>query len=242
MLTERTEYWAKPGQSAAVLEHRKHASAARLQLGLQAGVVRIGTNDDGPTVTWQCDFASEPEHAADLATRDSSEQFQAVREKMTSLIERFERRVERTAPDAEALSAGNVDGFDETPAFKAGVTLRKAVLGEAHVERSLANAQADPFMLPIQQLTTEFGWGTVWDRPGLTRKTRSFLSCSFLLALGRQEEFKTHVRGAINNGVTQEELIELIIQAGLYCGFPVALEGTRLAKSVLEQIAAEAAD
>ena len=123
--------------------------------------------------------------------------------------------------------------------MKLASILRKTVLGDAHVERSLNNAEADPFMLPIQQLTTEFGWGTVWTRPGLERKTRSFLSCAFLLALGKHEEFKTHVRGAINNGVTPEELVEVLIQAGLYCGFPVALEGTRLAKQVLEAIETE---
>lgn len=126
--------------------------------------------------------------------------------------------------------------FDQNEAFERGLGLRMSVLGEAHVERSLEAAQSDPFMLPIQQLTTEFGWGTVWDRPGLERKTRSFLACAFLLALGKHDEFRTHVRGAINNGASREELQELIIQAGLYCGFPVALEGTRLAKEVLDQI------
>ena len=156
---------------------------------------------------------------------------------MNTLIDRFERRVECDDDDTNARhEPATAPSFDRTPAFEAGVALRKAVLGDAHVERSLVNAQADPFLLPIQQLTTEFGWGMVWDRPGLTRKTRSFLSCSFLLALGRHDEFKTHVRGAINNGVSEEELIELIIQAGVYCGFPVALEGTRLAKSVLDEI------
>lgn len=126
--------------------------------------------------------------------------------------------------------------FDHNEAFERGLGLRSSVLGEAHVERSLAAAENDAFMLPIQQLTTEFGWGTVWDRPGLERKTRSFLACAFLLALGKHDEFRTHVRGAINNGATQEELQELIIQAGLYCGFPVALEGTRVAKEVLDQL------
>ena len=126
--------------------------------------------------------------------------------------------------------------FDHNDAFERGLGLRKSVLGDAHVDRSLEAAKSDPFMLPIQQLTTEFGWGTIWDRPGLERKTRSFLACAFLLALGKHDEFRTHVRGAINNGASREELQELLIQAGLYCGFPVALEGTRLAKEVLDQL------
>lgn len=126
------------------------------------------------------------------------------------------------------------NSFDRTAAFETGLALRKQVLGDAHVERSLARAEQEPLMLPVQQLTTEFGWGTVWSRPGLEHKTRSFLACAFLLALGHHEEFKVHVRGALNNGATPEELVELIIQAGLYCGFPVALEGTRLARQVID--------
>lgn len=126
--------------------------------------------------------------------------------------------------------------FDRTEAFETGLALRKAVLGDAHVDRSLARAKDDPLLRPLQQLTTEFGWGTVWSRPGLERKTRSFLSCAFTIALGHHDEFKVHVRGAINNGVTREEIVEMLIQAGLYCGFPVALEGTRLAGMVFDEM------
>jgi 4-carboxymuconolactone decarboxylase len=132
--------------------------------------------------------------------------------------------------------------FDRNEDFSAGVELRTAVLGEQHVARSLAKAESQPFMLPIQQLTTEFAWGNVWTRPGLERKTRSFLSCAFLLALGKHDEFRTHVRGAVNNGATTEEIQELLIQAGVYCGFPVALEGTRMAQEVLEAMAEETQD
>ena len=129
--------------------------------------------------------------------------------------------------------------FHQTDAFKDGVALRTAVLGESHVQRSLARAESEPFMLPMQQITTEFAWGSIWTREGLERKTRSFLSCAFLLALGKHEEFKTHVRGAINNGATQEEIQELLIQAAVYCGFPVGLEGTRMAKEVFDAMEAE---
>ena len=132
--------------------------------------------------------------------------------------------------------------FDRNDTFEAGIALRKKVLGDAHVERSLARAEADPLMGPMQQLTTEFGWGTVWNRPGLEIKTRSFLSCAFLIALGHHEEFRVHVRGAINNGATRDEIVELLIQAGVYCGFPVGLEGTRLAKEVFDAMDAEAAE
>ena len=130
--------------------------------------------------------------------------------------------------------------FDQNQNFKQGLDMRKKVLGETHVERSLNKAQEDPFMLPIQQMATEFGWGQVWTRPGLPLKTRSFLSMAFLAALGKHDEFRVHVRGAVNNGATREEITELLLQASLYCGFPVGLECFRIAKEVLDQMEAEA--
>lgn len=130
--------------------------------------------------------------------------------------------------------------FDQTENFQQGLNMRKTVLGDAHVERSLNKALEDPFMLPIQQLTTEFGWGQIWTRQGLPLKTRSFLSMAFLAALGKHDEFRTHVRGAVNNGATREEITEVLLQASLYCGFPVGLECFRMAKEVLDQIEAEA--
>lgn len=129
--------------------------------------------------------------------------------------------------------------FDENDNFKRGLHIRQEVLGEAHVERSLDAARQDPFMLPIQQMTTEYGWGQVWGRPGLPRKTRSFLSLAFLAALGKHAEFRTHVRGAVNNGATREEISEVLIQAALYCGMPVGLECFRLAKEVLDELEAD---
>ena len=125
------------------------------------------------------------------------------------------------------------DAFEHSPDFEAGLRLRRQVLGEAHVERSLDRAREDPFLRAVQQLTTEFGWGKVWTRDGLPLKTRSFLSMAFLAATGKHEEFKTHVRGALNNGASAEEISEVLLQAGLYCGFPVALECFRMASEVL---------
>ena len=133
----------------------------------------------------------------------------------------------------------NSDSFDQTEQFQRGLEIRRAVLGDEHVARSLERAEEDPFLREIQQLTTAFGWGEVWARPGLPRKTRSFLSMAFLAANGKHDEFKTHVRGALNNGATPEEISEVLIQAAVYCGFPVALEGFRLAKQVLDERARE---
>lgn len=128
--------------------------------------------------------------------------------------------------------------FDENEMYQKGLAIRKSVLGADHVERSLDAARDDPFMMPIQQMTVEYGWGQVWGRPGLPLKTRSFLSMAFLGALGKHTEFRTHVRGAVNNGATREEISEVLIQAALYCGMPVGLECFRLAKEVLDELEA----
>jgi 4-carboxymuconolactone decarboxylase len=128
--------------------------------------------------------------------------------------------------------------FRRTGAFTQGLAVRREVLGDAHVERSLNRAEADPFLLPIQQLATEYAWGAIWSRPGLERKTRSFLALAYLAALGKHDEFRTHVVGAVNNGATREEICEVLLQAAAYCGLPVALESTRIAKEVLDEIEA----
>lgn len=126
--------------------------------------------------------------------------------------------------------------YEQTPKFEDGVTLRRSVLGDAHVERSLARAGEDEFLQPVQQLVTEFGWGAVWARPGLELKTRSFLSMVLLAALGKQEELRTHIRGAVNNGASRSEIREVLLHAGVYCGLPVTLESTRIAKEVLDEM------
>lgn len=124
--------------------------------------------------------------------------------------------------------------FDRNDRFNQGLAVRREVLGSKHVDRSLAAAMDDPFLLPMQQLTVEFGWGDVWSRPGLPRKTRSFLSIAFLAALGKHDELRTHIVGALNNGATREELTEVLLQSAVYCGMPVGLECFRIAKEVLD--------
>lgn len=126
------------------------------------------------------------------------------------------------------------DEFDRNDRFERGEALRREVLGSEHVDRSLDAARRDPFLMPIQQLTVELGWGTVWSRPGLPRKTRSFLSVAFLTAQGKHDELRTHLIGALNNGASREEIGEVLLQAAVYCGFPAALEGFRIAKEVLD--------
>jgi 4-carboxymuconolactone decarboxylase len=112
-----------------------------------------------------------------------------------------------------------------------GMKIRSAVLGQDHVNRSMN--QSDPFMLPIQQLVTEYCWGEIWGRPGLDRRSRSIINLALLSALNRSHELELHVRGALNNGVTPAEIQEVLLQVAIYCGVPAGLEATRIAARVI---------
>ena len=115
--------------------------------------------------------------------------------------------------------------------FDKGLAMRKQVMGEDFVARAFGNATA--FTQPIQQYITRNAWGDVWQRPGLDLKTRSLITVAMLTALGRQHELKGHVRGALNNGVTVEELQEVLLHATIYCGVPAAVEAFRTANEVV---------
>ena len=128
--------------------------------------------------------------------------------------------------------------MDENPKFKAGLAVRKAVLGDEYVNNSLANA--DDFTEPLQQFLTENAWGAVWVREGLDRKTRSMLNLAMLTALNRPAELKLHIKGALNNGVTKEEMREIFLQAAVYCGAPAGLDSFKIAQQVFKDEAAKA--
>ena len=126
----------------------------------------------------------------------------------------------------------------EKPAnYDAGRAMRSKTLGADYV----AKAVADPndFAAPLQDIVTSHAWGTVWTRTGLEPKLRSIATVSMLMALNRPNELKLHMRGALNNGVTAQELRELIIHASVYCGFPAAMDSMRQAKALLEELKAE---
>jgi 4-carboxymuconolactone decarboxylase len=118
--------------------------------------------------------------------------------------------------------------------FERGLKTRRAVLGAEYVDRSLE--QADDFNWPMQQLTTEWCWDEIWNRPGLDRRSRSILNLGMISALNRPHELKLHVRGAINNGLTKDELKEIFLQIGVYCGVPAALDSFRIAKEVFKEM------
>jgi 4-carboxymuconolactone decarboxylase len=121
--------------------------------------------------------------------------------------------------------------MDDKTRLEVGLQTRREVLGAEHVDRSLG--QATNFARPMQQLVTEYCWGTVWSRPGLDRKVRSLLNIVMLTALGRRHELEIHVRGAVNNGVSATEIQEALLQTAIYCGVPAAMDAMRTAESVL---------
>ena len=121
--------------------------------------------------------------------------------------------------------------------YEEGLVVRKAVLGDEYVDKSLRSA--DDFTRPMQDLVTEYCWGEIWTRPGLDRRTRSFLNLAMLTALNRPHEIRLHVRGALNNGLTKEELMEVFLQSAIYCGVPAALDAMRVAKEVFAEIESE---
>ncbi|MEQ1884525.1 MAG: carboxymuconolactone decarboxylase family protein [Bryobacteraceae bacterium] len=118
--------------------------------------------------------------------------------------------------------------------FEKGLAIRKAVLGAEFVEKSFASA--DEFNRPMQELTTQYCWGETWSRPGLDRKMRSMLNLAMLAALNRPHEFKAHVRGAITNGVSKDEIREVLLQAAIYCGVPAGMDTFRMAKEVFAEL------
>ncbi|MEI4768740.1 4-carboxymuconolactone decarboxylase [Psychrobacillus sp. FJAT-51614] len=118
--------------------------------------------------------------------------------------------------------------------FEKGLEIRRSVLGADYVDNSINNAT--DFNMPMQELVTEYCWGEVWARPGLPKKTRSMINLAMITALNRPHELKLHVRGAINNGVTKEEIQEVLLQTAIYCGVPAAIDSFRTAKEVLDEI------
>ncbi len=115
-----------------------------------------------------------------------------------------------------------------------GMTVRRAVLGDAHVDRAQANRT--PFNTEFQDLITRYAWGEIWTREGLPRHTRSLMTICMMVALGREEELKLHLRAAANNGVTRDEIKEALLQTAIYCGVPAANSAFALAQHVFAEI------
>jgi 4-carboxymuconolactone decarboxylase len=115
--------------------------------------------------------------------------------------------------------------------YEKGLKIRREVVGEEYVNRSLA--EVDDFTRPLQELVTRYCWGDVWSREGLSRRDRSIINLAAISALNRPNELKLHVRGALRNGMTPEEIREVLLQIAIYCGVPAALDSFRIAKEVI---------
>jgi 4-carboxymuconolactone decarboxylase len=117
--------------------------------------------------------------------------------------------------------------------FDKGLAIRREVLGKDYVDNAIKSA--DDFNRPLQEFVTEYCWGAVWGRPGLSKKTRSMLNLAMLTALNKPHELKLHVRGALKNGVTREEISEIFLHAAVYAGVPAAVDAFRTAREVLKE-------
>ena len=121
--------------------------------------------------------------------------------------------------------------MDEKERYEKGLQTRREVLGNEHVQR--AEAKLNEFNGPFQEFITRYAWGEIWQRPGLTRRERSLITLAMLVALNRETEFRMHIWAAFNNGVTEEEIRELLIHAGIYCGLPAANAAIHVAEEVI---------
>ena len=124
-----------------------------------------------------------------------------------------------------------------TETYDKGLEIRRAVLGAEYVDKAIA--AADDFNQPMQELVTEYCWGSGWGRSGLPRRTRSLLNLAMLSALNRPHELKLHLRGALTNGVTQDEIREVFLQVAIYCGVPSAIDAFRTAREVFDEHASD---
>ena len=125
--------------------------------------------------------------------------------------------------------------MDDRERHEQGMTVRRAVLGDAHVDR--ANANMPEFTADFQDFITRYAWGDVWSRPGLERRIRSAITITALIAHGHFDELGMHIRAAITNGLSEDEIKEIILQSGIYCGVPAANSAFRIAQEVLADLA-----
>jgi 3-oxoadipate enol-lactonase/4-carboxymuconolactone decarboxylase len=127
--------------------------------------------------------------------------------------------------------------MDDDTRRSVGMEVRRAVLGSDYVDRAVA--RTTPLTADLQDLITRYAWGEIWNRPGLDRRTRSCVTISVLTALGRQEELALHIRAGLNNGLSKQEIVELLLHTAVYAGIPAANTGFRIASDILEESAGE---
>jgi 4-carboxymuconolactone decarboxylase len=122
----------------------------------------------------------------------------------------------------------------EKEMFEKGLKIRREVLGADFVDKAIASA--DDFNRPLQEIVTQYCWGEIWGRPGLDRKTRSIINLAMLSALNRPHEVKMHIKGALNNGLSKDDIKEVFLQVAIYCGVPAGVDSFRIAKEVFTEM------
>jgi 4-carboxymuconolactone decarboxylase len=137
------------------------------------------------------------------------------------------------APNDASLRPGT-DAIEVTESFERGLKTRRAVMGDEYVDAALE--KATEFSAPMQKLVTEYCWDGIWNRPGLSHRDRSLLNLGMIAVLNRQHELRGHVRGALNNGLTKEEIAEIFLQVAIYCGVPAAIDSFRTAQAVIDEM------
>ena len=128
-----------------------------------------------------------------------------------------------------------MDKRSQKERYDAGLKTRREVLGAEYVDKAVAIAAQDDFNRPFQELLNTYCWNDIWNRPGLSRKSRSMLNLAMLTALNRGPELRLHINGALNNGLTKEEIREVFLQTAIYCGVPASVEAFRLAREVFKE-------
>jgi 4-carboxymuconolactone decarboxylase len=128
--------------------------------------------------------------------------------------------------------------MDDRKIYEQGLKVRRAVLGDTHVDAALQ--KRDEFTAEFQELITRYAWGEIWARPGLPRQTRSLLTLAMMVALNRAEEFKLHLRAAMQNGVPREEIKEVLLQSAIYCGVPAANTAFHMAVEIFKEVDGDA--
>jgi 4-carboxymuconolactone decarboxylase len=124
--------------------------------------------------------------------------------------------------------------------FDKGMAIRREVLGDAYVDRALANM--NEFNKPLQEMVTQYCWGALWGREGFSKRDRSVVNIAIIATLNRSHELKAHIRGALNNGLSKDEIAEILLQVGVYTGIPAAVDSFRLANETFKEIDAEKAN
>ncbi|KAL4893931.1 AhpD-like protein [Aspergillus ambiguus] len=223
-----------PGQGAAVPEKGTVSEASKAIESLQIAEETAAVED--PITSWDQAVAAEEASTPMVNVKDKKKsKKQKKKKKSKTKKDQKAQKSKETQPKTPEEPPTGAREPEYNAVYDKGLQTRREVLGNAHVDHSLA-ANSNAFSRPMQEVVTEWAWGNVWNREGLNRQQRSLLNIGLLTALNRTPELAVHVRGAINNGLSELEIREAIIHSTVYCGAPAGMEATRTAEKVLREM------